>query len=68
MDRKVFAATVRKYYNDDPNDGFEYANFVARRFYENFYEVTFDESETEGFMATYGRPSKNPKSPYSPFF
>jgi hypothetical protein len=67
-DKKIFAETVRKYDNDDPASGFEYADFTAQQFYPNFYYVSFDESETEGFTATFGRPPKNPNNHYPPMF
>jgi hypothetical protein len=66
--RAVFARMLRKYYHDDPNAAFEYANFTARRRYQCFYDVSFDEAETEGFTAAFGRPSKNAKRPYAALF
>lgn len=66
--RAIFVQTVRKYFNDDPNEGFEYADFASRRYYQNFYSIMYNQAENEGFTAAYGRPPKNFKSPYEPFF
>jgi len=59
--RKLFAMTLRKYFNNDPNDPFEGADFTADRYYGDFYEIIFDDADAEGFSRDYGLP-KNVKA------
>jgi hypothetical protein len=67
-DKIIFRDTVRKYFSDNPNEQFENAYFIATRYYQNFYYVSFDAADAEGFVRDFGRPPENSKNPYPPMF
>lgn len=62
----IFVNTVRKYFNDNPNEQFESADFTATQYYQNFFDVNFDDANAEGFYRDYGKPPENTKNPYPP--
>ncbi len=63
-DKYTFVEAMRKYFNDDPNEDFEIADFTAPRYYGEFFWPTFDGFDTEGFRKAYGPPPKNSKGNY----
>lgn len=62
----IFVSVVRKYFNDNPNEQFESADFSAKRFYQNFFDISFDDADAEGFYRDFGKPPENQKNPYPP--
>jgi len=64
--RRELADAVRSFFNDDPNEPFEYADFSATPLPNGFYIVTFESQDVAGFTRAYGRPPPNPKNPYTP--
>lgn len=67
-EKMIFVNVVRKYFDDDPNEQFENADFTATDYYKNFFEIDFDAANAEGFVRDFGRPPQNPRNPYPPMY
>lgn len=67
-DRRVFVNTVRKYFNNDPNEAFEVTNFTSACYGGDFYQLGFDDGDSGGFEPVYGRVPADPKNPYPRMF
>jgi len=67
-DRREWVNAIRAATEDNPNEPFEIADFSAEKLYYNFYEVSFEDQNAEGFTKEYGPPPSNPKNPYPPMF
>ncbi len=60
-ERKEFVDAVRKFYNDDPEEAFEVADFQTTPIYGHFYVVVTDDVGG-GFTDTYGPPPYDKKN------
>jgi len=67
-DKIIFANAVRRYFDDDPNEAFEYADFTGYHYDLDFYGVWFDDANAEGFTAAFGEPPADPRNRYKPIF
>jgi hypothetical protein len=59
-----FVHAVRAFVHDDPNEIFEISDFHSTSLCCDFYDLYFDDTDSEGFEPVYGPPPNNPQNPY----
>jgi len=67
-DEIAFIDVVRQFFRDDPNEQFENADFTASSYGSDFYAISFQDANAEGFVKIVGVPPANRNNPYPPMF
>jgi hypothetical protein len=67
LDRREWVDALRLVMKDDPNTEFEWADFYTVPDFDNFYSISFDSSQVNGFTKEYGPPPKGQQHPYPLF-